>query len=87
VSGRLEHGHLLVEIRDDGAGGADTAAGTGLAGLADRLAVVGGGLQVSSPPGGPTVLRARIPLGADDGAGPPAATRRPPRTVAADGNA
>jgi signal transduction histidine kinase len=61
VTGRLREDLLTVEIRDNGSGGADTAAGTGLAGLADRLSVVEGRLHISSPPGGPTVLRAEIP--------------------------
>nr|SBO91233.1 putative two-component system sensor kinase [Nonomuraea gerenzanensis] len=61
VTGRVERGTLVVEVRDDGAGGADPARGTGLTGLADRLAVVEGRLSLSSPPGGPTRLRAEIP--------------------------
>ncbi|TDD12703.1 sensor histidine kinase [Nonomuraea deserti] len=61
VTGRLERGTLVVEVRDDGVGGADPARGTGLTGLADRLAVVGGRLSVSSPAGGPTLVRVEIP--------------------------
>jgi signal transduction histidine kinase len=61
VSARLREDLLTLEVRDNGVGGADAAAGRGLAGLADRLAVVEGRLLVSSPPGGPTVLRAEIP--------------------------
>ncbi|MEO3793117.1 histidine kinase [Nonomuraea sp. B10E15] len=61
VTGRLERGTLVVEVRDDGVGGADPARGTGLSGLADRLAVVGGRLSVSSPAGGPTLVRVEIP--------------------------
>ncbi|WP_344476689.1 sensor histidine kinase [Nonomuraea monospora] len=61
VTGRVERGTLVVEVRDDGAGGADPGRGTGLTGLADRLAVVEGKLSLSSPPGGPTRLRAEIP--------------------------
>ncbi|MEU8394126.1 sensor histidine kinase [Nonomuraea sp. NPDC048892] len=61
VTGRIEAGTLVVEVRDDGVGGADQAKGTGLTGLADRLAVVGGRLSLSSPPGGPTLVRAEIP--------------------------
>jgi signal transduction histidine kinase len=52
---------LVVEIRDDGQGGADPARGTGLTGLADRVAAVGGRLLVSSPAGGPTLLRVELP--------------------------
>ena len=61
VRGRLLDDVLVVEVHDDGVGGADPAAGSGLAGLADRIAVVGGRLLLSSPPGGPTLLRMEIP--------------------------
>ncbi|GAA2957674.1 sensor histidine kinase [Streptomyces enissocaesilis] len=61
VVARHEGGLLRIAVRDDGAGGADASVGTGLTGLADRIAVFGGTLTVSSPPGGPTVLRVRIP--------------------------
>ncbi|MFI7438828.1 sensor histidine kinase [Nonomuraea indica] len=61
VSGRVRGGALLLEIHDDGRGGADPAGGTGLTGLADRLAVVGGRLSLSSPAGGPTRMRVEIP--------------------------
>jgi signal transduction histidine kinase len=61
VDGRFEGGRLTVEIRDDGVGGADASAGTGLAGLADRVSVVDGRLMLSSPSGGPTLLRVEIP--------------------------
>ncbi|WP_307808434.1 sensor histidine kinase, partial [Streptomyces oryzae] len=54
---------LTVEVRDDGRGGADPDRGTGLTGLADRLAVHGGRLRLSSPPGGPTVVRMELPWG------------------------
>ncbi|GIF15840.1 sensor histidine kinase [Actinoplanes teichomyceticus] len=67
VSGRLDQGRLIVEIRDDGCGGADPSAGTGLVGLADRVAVVDGTVALASPPGGPTVLRAEIPLPPEEG--------------------
>jgi signal transduction histidine kinase len=53
---------LLVEIADDGSGGADPAAGTGLRGLADRIDTLGGRLDVDSPPGGGTRISARLPL-------------------------
>jgi signal transduction histidine kinase len=61
VRGRLVEDVLVVEVRDDGVGGADPAAGSGLAGLADRIAVVDGRLLLFSPPGGPTLLRMEIP--------------------------
>ena len=55
------NGHLTIDVADDGVGGADPAAGTGLAGLADRVAALGGRLAVESPPGGGTVVRADLP--------------------------
>ncbi|MFD9906081.1 sensor histidine kinase [Streptomyces sp. NPDC059063] len=58
---RYADGALRVDVRDDGHGGADPARGTGLTGLADRLAVLDGTLTVTSPPGGPTVLSLEIP--------------------------
>jgi signal transduction histidine kinase len=57
------NGRLVVEVADDGVGGADPETGTGLRGLADRLAVIEGRLEVESPPGGGTTIRARIPCG------------------------
>jgi signal transduction histidine kinase len=51
----------VINITDDGIGGASPAKGHGLSGLVDRLAGVDGTLTVSSPPGGPTVLTATIP--------------------------
>ena len=53
---------LTVEIADDGIGGADASSGTGLRGLADRLASIDGSLEVVSPVGGGTRLVARIPV-------------------------
>jgi signal transduction histidine kinase len=61
VFGRLVVDRLVLEIRDDGVGGADPAAGTGLAGLADRVAVAGGRMRLSSPDGGPTLLHVELP--------------------------
>ena len=55
------NGHLEVEIADDGAGGADARRGSGLVGLYDRTAAVGGRLQVESPPGGGTTVKAELP--------------------------
>ena len=55
-------GSLDVEVADDGIGGADLRGGTGLRGLLDRVAAVGGRLTVDSPAGGGTVVRAEIPL-------------------------
>jgi signal transduction histidine kinase len=53
-------GTLNIVISDDGIGGAD-AAGSGLAGLADRIAGLDGALVVESPPGGPTIISAVLP--------------------------
>ncbi|MFF6777756.1 sensor histidine kinase [Streptomyces sp. NPDC012637] len=52
---------LRLTVEDDGHGGADPAGGSGLTGLADRLAVLDGTLTITSPPGGPTLLRVEIP--------------------------
>ena len=54
-------GSMIVEVRDDGAGGAAVIEDGGLAGLADRVASVDGSLTVSSPAGGGTVVRAELP--------------------------
>jgi signal transduction histidine kinase len=55
-------GALVVEIADDGCGGADPMAGTGLRGLADRIEALGGRLDVDSPAGAGTRVSARLPL-------------------------
>jgi signal transduction histidine kinase len=54
--------HATVEVRDDGSGGAHPARGSGLSGLADRLSALGGTLEVVSPVGAGTTIRARIPV-------------------------
>ncbi len=51
----------MLQVRDDGRGGADAGRGSGLTGLADRVSVLDGRLSLSSPPGGPTLLRVEIP--------------------------
>ncbi|MEO6997681.1 MAG: GAF domain-containing protein [Terracoccus sp.] len=53
---------LVIDVVDDGSGGADAAGGTGLTGLQDRVQASDGDLTVSSPPGGGTHLQARIPI-------------------------
>jgi len=57
----LAAGMLRAEVTDDGAGGADPARGTGLAGVERRLATFDGILAVSSPPGGPTIVVIEVP--------------------------
>ncbi|MDA0164240.1 PAS domain S-box protein [Solirubrobacter ginsenosidimutans] len=61
VAARVEDGRLRVEIRDDGVGGARPD-GSGLQGLRDRLAALGGRLQVECPPDGGTLVAAAIPI-------------------------
>ena len=51
----------LVEVADDGVGGADDAGGSGLRGLADRVEALGGQLRISSPLGTGTTISAVIP--------------------------
>jgi PAS domain S-box-containing protein len=55
-----ENGDLVVEVRDDGVGGADSSAGSGLSGLADRVEACEGSLSVDSPPGAGTTVRAEV---------------------------
>ncbi len=54
--------HLRVSVVDTGPGGAVLRPGHGLAGMRERLAAFGGGLTISSPPGGPTQVAASLPL-------------------------
>jgi signal transduction histidine kinase/uncharacterized protein YhfF len=58
----LRAGALVVEVLDDGAGGAVGEPGGGLSGLADRVSALGGRLEITSPPGGGTRLLTTIPL-------------------------
>jgi signal transduction histidine kinase len=75
VTARIEHDRLTVQVRDDGLGGARPE-GSGLLGLADRLAALDGLLRVETPPGGGTLITAAIPLvGSAPRAAPP--TRAP----------
>jgi signal transduction histidine kinase len=53
---------LRLTVADDGTGGADPARGSGLSGLAHRVAVVDGRLAIASPPGGPTQITVELPL-------------------------
>ncbi|MFG2128500.1 sensor histidine kinase [Streptomyces sp. NPDC048751] len=61
VHGRYHSDLLVLEITDDGHGGADPDSGSGLTGLADRLTALEGRMRVSSPAGGPTLLHVEIP--------------------------
>ena len=56
-------GAVVVEVSDDGVGGANADAGSGLCGLIDRVEALGGRLDVESPAGVGTTLRAEIPVG------------------------
>jgi PAS domain S-box-containing protein len=62
VTLRTDDEALEVTVADDGLGGADLAAGTGIRGLADRVESLGGRLAVESPPGVGTTVCARLPL-------------------------
>jgi signal transduction histidine kinase len=61
VEVRRVDGHVTVDVADDGVGGADAARGSGLRGLADRVAVLDGTLSVDSPAGGGTRVHVEIP--------------------------
>jgi len=62
VTARVVGGVVLVEVSDDGRGGALPSEGSGLHGLADRVDAVGGRLELTSPPGGGTRVLARLPF-------------------------
>jgi signal transduction histidine kinase len=62
VRTRVEDGLLRIEVRDDGAGGAEPGRGSGLVGLRDRVETLGGRLEIVSPKGGGTSLRIEIPV-------------------------
>lgn len=61
VQARLRTDLLTLDVWDDGVGGADPDGGSGLTGLADRVAAAGGRLRLSSPQGGPTLVHVEIP--------------------------
>ena len=63
VAATWQDGRLIIEVADDGVGGAGTAKGSGLRGLADRVEALDGRLSVLSPPGQGTTLRAEFPCG------------------------
>ncbi len=62
---RRRDGRVLVEVRDDGVGGADAAGGSGVRGLADRVAALEGTVTLESSPGRGTRLRAELPCVVD----------------------
>jgi signal transduction histidine kinase len=64
VAVRRVNGRVTVDVTDDGIGGADAAAGSGLRGLTDRVAALDGTLSVDSPAGAGTRLHVEIPAGA-----------------------
>ena len=61
MTARIAHGTLAVQVRDDGVGGARPD-GSGLVGLADRLAALDGRLRIESPVDGGTLIAAAIPI-------------------------
>ncbi|MFC8517694.1 sensor histidine kinase [Streptomyces sp. NPDC057257] len=63
VTARSRGGRLLLEVEDDGRGGADEDGGSGLTGIRRRVAALDGTLAVASPPGGPTTLTVDLPCG------------------------
>jgi signal transduction histidine kinase len=82
VAVRRERDRVVIEVRDDGVGGADPAAGSGLTGLADRVAALGGRLDVRSRPSSGTVVRAEMPAGAPARADAPSPSPPPqPRPI------
>jgi signal transduction histidine kinase len=78
VGVRVEEGALTVDVLDDGIGGANPSAGSGLRGLADRVNALGGRLEIESPAGGGTTVRARIASAA------PETSRRPRRRASTE---
>ncbi len=62
VSVERRNGHAIVEVADDGIGGADPDRGSGLRGLADRVSALDGSMRLDSPAGAGTRLRAEIPV-------------------------
>jgi signal transduction histidine kinase len=62
VAVERRNGHAVIEVADDGIGGADPERGTGLRGLVDRVSALDGRLRIESPPGAGTRLRAELPV-------------------------
>ena len=74
---------LVIEVADDGRGGADATAGSGLRGLDDRIAAIGGMLSVTSPAGSGTTIRAELPVDVSTNAAPPIVERPPDEPIGA----
>lgn len=72
VTIKVSDARLVIDVRDDGAGGADPADGTGLTGLLDRVDASEGTLEITSPSGSGTTLLATLPLARHAPAGEPA---------------
>jgi len=81
VAVRADGADLVVEVEDDGAGGAEVGSGSGLGGLRDRLAALDGTLAIDSPRGGGTRLVARIPRALAPGRPPPGGGSRSTEVV------
>jgi signal transduction histidine kinase len=62
VSVSRDNGRAVVEVADDGIGGADPGRGSGLRGLADRVSALDGSMELDSPAGAGTRLRAEMPV-------------------------
>jgi signal transduction histidine kinase len=62
VDVRVERGRLVIDVADDGRGGASVGAGSGLSGLADRIGALDGHVAIDSPPGAGTRVHVEIPL-------------------------
>jgi signal transduction histidine kinase len=83
VEVRIDNEALCVHVRDNGAGGADPARGSGIVGLRDRVEALGGKLMLASPRGQGTSMLAEFPLGApvSDASEGPAEPGRPPQAA------
>jgi PAS domain S-box-containing protein len=66
VTAAASDDHLRIAIRDDGIGGAEPSAGSGLVGLIDRVEALGGGFALDSPPGNGTEISIELPLAAEE---------------------
>ena len=85
ITARHTDGVLRLDAEDDGRGAADPSRGSGLTGLADRIAVLDGTLTIMSPPGGPTLLRVEIPCRSLPDPPPDSSVASSPRTASSSG--